>query len=305
MQTISAIMSSSIIIEAQSGIKPGLVHRYGDLPDLSLKDFAIASNISYRYIYRALKRGFRGRVVKALFYDQLYYAVRDILNHTGTNTSLGSLLILLPLVYTIGKILGVKNKIEIGEIPGLLVENVSDAGVWDTVWLYKAIRTVKPSYITEKDQTGEYVNIWSKNYIVEIIKRDQKLLDTLKYSSRYDRNSYEIINGLPTVIEAYKFLDKRMKTHNEWDRAVSEAYLYLLSKGVDTVVARRNGLGIAEEIRREAGSVLGRLLSNSSWREVLMEIDDKYRAMGIRPASTGDLLVIVITLYLLEKYFNH
>ncbi len=305
LRTISAAISSSIIIEAQSGIKPGLVHRYRDLPDLNLKDFAIASTVSYKYIYRVLKRGFKARIVKALFYDQLYYAVKDIMKQTHTNTSLGSLIILLPLTYTIGKILRRKNTYNPRQIQELLVETIEEAGVEDTVWLYKAIRTVKPSYITQKDEIGEYVNVWSKNYISEINRKKQKLIDTLKYSSRYDRNSYELIHGLPTIMEGLKFLDERMKKHNDWDRAVSETYLYLLSKQLDTVIARKKGLRIAEEVRREASSILGVILNNQDWSRILLELDDKYRAEEIRPASTADLLVAAIALHLLEESISH
>ncbi len=295
------LLASGIAVEASSGIKPGLVHRYKDLPDLELKDFIIASHIAKRYIARAYRRGIRSWRGRCIFMDLVFQAVKRIIEITGRNTSLGSLLLLVPAAYSLGVIKRINGEILVEKLPYQLSETIREATNWDTVYLYRAVRLAGPSYVRKTDETGGMINVWIRDYRARIMEAGQGLYETLEYSAARDLNSRELVSGIPETLSTLRFLEERIGVHGDWDRAVSEAFLHLLSLSPDTTVARRNGLETAKEVVFKARRALDRTMdAGVKWREAVLSMDNEFREKDIRPSSKADTLTLALSLHLVR-----
>ncbi len=295
------LLSLSLLLEPSAYPKPGNVHRTKDLPGLKYEDFLVTGITAYKWLYRGVKRGFRG-FSKIVFGDLIYHALKDVLTITRrSNTCLGSMLLLAPLSVAVGKLL--KNRYEV--TADIIVREVCrilpKTTVYDSIYFYRAVRLAAPRYVKPKDQTDDYVNVWDPAYRKKLVEKTYSLYEILEYSAKRDIVAHELIHGYPRSLEAKRFLEKRLNKHYDWNRAIVETYLKLLSQNQDTVIKRLYGEQVAKHVSWKAKETLEEIQDKENWVEPVEELDNELRRRAINPASIADLVVSTIALYLIDN----
>ncbi len=289
------ILSISMTLEPLAYPKPGNTHRYMDLPGLRLEHFIVASIIAHKYYMMLYDRGRYGSRHHVVLGDAIYGIMREVHSATkGSNPCLGTATLLTPLALAGGR-LESENKTPGAEmLASTASRTIMETTVHDTIYYYMAIRIASPSYLKPSDDTGNYVNIWDPDYREKIIEKNQTLYRTLQYSSRIDIIADETINNYKRSLDARKYLEKRYIETSDWNRAVVETYLYLLSRNTDTVIALKHGLGKAHEASRRAAIILSDIIDKSEWLPCVEKLDKEFRKEKINPGSIADLVAAAI-----------
>ncbi len=295
------LLAYSLLLEASGHPKPGNVSPHRSLPGLRYEDFLYTGIASVKWFRRGIIRGFRGwgRIV---FGDLVYGVINDSVSFHGSNTCLGSALLLAPLSIGIGRCFR-RGIISTNCFLEEATNSVRNTTVYDTIYFYKAVRIASPSYIKLTDDTGEYVNVWDNRYKAKLLEKNHKLYSVLKYSaSKGDLVSDELISGYRRSVSGKSFFHERISTHKDWNRGVVEVYLYHLSKNPDTIVLRKYGERKAHDLMRRARKVLEKIIraKNDKWYEFVEKLDRDLRRENINPGSIADLTVSTLALYLLE-----
>ncbi len=295
------ILSISMTLEPLAYPKPGNTHRYMDLPGLRLEHFIVASIIAHKYYMMLYDRGRYGSRHHVVLGDAIYGIMREVHSATkGSNPCLGTATLLTPLALAGGR-LESENKTPGAEmLASTASRTIMETTVHDTIYYYMAIRIASPSYLKPSDDTGNYVNIWDPDYREKIIEKNQTLYRTLQYSSRIDIIADETINNYKRSLDARKYLEKRYIETSDWNRAVVETYLYLLSRNTDTVIALKHGLGKAHEASRRAAIILSDIIDKSEWLLCVEKLDKEFRKEKINPGSIADLVAAAIAFYLVD-----
>ncbi|MEM0000675.1 MAG: triphosphoribosyl-dephospho-CoA synthase [Desulfurococcaceae archaeon] len=294
-------LALALALEASGYPKPGNVHRTSDRKGLRYEAFLATSILAVKYFERGVKRGRRG-FGKTVLGDLVHGLVREVTEKlNSTNTCLGSSLLLSLMSVSLGALsLHVIGTIrELGGVSKKIVESTT---VWDTIYYYKAVRTASPSYLKPDDHTGIYVNVWDPAYRQRLLEKGHRLVDVLKYSSKLDIVAREALNGFEQGLLAEEFMRERLNAHRDFNRAVVETYLYLLSRNRDTVVYLKNGISTAEEVSEKALRVLNDVIARKSgWRSPVKEFDYELVSRGINPGAVADLTATAIALHLLRN----
>lgn len=300
---IPDILSISMVLEPLAYPKPGNTHRYMDLPGLKLEHFMTASIIAHKYYMMLYNRGKNGSRHHVVLGDAVYGIMREVHGATkGSNPCLGTATLLSPLAIAGGRLESESENKMLGAeaLASTASRIIMETTVYDTIYYYMAIRIASPSYLKPTDNTGDYVNVWDPDYREKIIEKNQTLYKTLQYSSRIDVVADEVINGYRRSLDARKYLEKRYTETSDWNRAVVETYLYLLSKNTDTVIALKHGLEKALEASRRASTVLSNIIDKTDWLPQVEKLDREFREEKINPGSTADLVAATIAFYLVD-----
>ena len=299
-------LSSGLALEAAAYPKPGNVHRLHDFSDIKFEDFLIASGVSQMHMLRGLRRGML--LAKGIMLVNVYGdLIKDIVTESmrisgGGNTNLGSSLLLVPLSIALGYLR--VNNYEI-ELKNLLI-TARDllrkySTINDAVNYYKAVRAASPSYIRATDNTGEMPNVWDPEFISKIRSRGITLWNVISFSSMYDLNSNEVVQGYPRSLELTIYLLNRLRIHGEWNRAIVETYIYQLSRENDPVIVRKYGSEEAAYVRDEARKLMHCVDDWLTCREKVAALDEKLYERKVNPGSTADLIAVVVSLYSLWR----
>ncbi|MEM4433887.1 MAG: triphosphoribosyl-dephospho-CoA synthase [Thermosphaera sp.] len=299
-------LSLAFALEASGYPKPGNVDRLHDLPGLSYEAFLVTSIVSLKYLEKGVRRGVKGWG-SVVFGDLVYGIVSDSMRKSGSsNTCLGSSLLLAPLSVAIGLCLR-HGEETLDCFLKMVGEVLSASTIEDSIEFYRAVREAKPSYIKPSDETGDYVNVWDHDFKKKLKAKRHRLKDVLEFSSSHDIVSHELVNGYPRSINALRFIFERFNAHKNWNRAVVETYLYLLSRDHDTVIAREHGFEVAARVRDLAGKIIIKVLvaGQTDWAGIVGSLDSEIRKMKVNPASIADLVVSSIALYTVDSLTKH
>ncbi|MEM1644433.1 MAG: triphosphoribosyl-dephospho-CoA synthase [Ignisphaera sp.] len=304
-------LAIGLALEVSAFPKPGNVHRLRDFEDVIYEDFIATAVLAVEPLYRGIRRGYRYgsnglNKLNVVYGDIVYEMVKMSMTISGGgNTCLGSALLLSPLSIALGKTIASTDEASIN-VEYILREACNlfkeCSTILDAVYFYKAVRTANPSYIKRSDITGNFPNVWSKRYRQELIKRKLRLWDIVKYSSNYDIVAKEIVDCYSRSYTISKYILNRLKYHGIWNRAIVEAYLYQLSRELDTLVLRKNGIEVAQKVKEEAEVILK--LCEKSWVECfekLKKFDEELASLKANPGSTADIVVSAISIYSLSR----
>lgn len=310
LDRMATLLSYSIALEASAYPKPGNVHRLHSYPDKRYEDFLIASIVSYKYFRKVIARGLRvsRKRVKTLFCDLLRRSMYEILLFTSNrNTSLGTLLLLMPLGLAIGYISASRQGFTVDELVAsttVLVKKYSTIN--DSIEYYRVLRRVKPTYLRRTDNTGNYPNIYDKSYRRKLVEKKIRLWDLLVYASRKDVVSRQVVSNYRECVEGKDFLVERICFHRDFNRGVVETFLYLLARNNDTVIVLKHGLETMEYVQTRVSKVLEEILDrrDSGWYKIVSILDQEFYSKNINPGSIADLIACTIFLYLLEEQYT-
>ena len=196
------------------------------------------------------------------------------------NTNLGVVLLCAPLIQAV---LDAQMDAQSRDLRAALERVLSASTVEDAVLVYRAIRLAAPGgmgRVAESDLTERPV-IGLRAAMALARERD---LVAAQYADGY-RLVFD--EAVPRLLEF----------QSEWGYAtwaVAGAYLALLGRYPDSLIARRHGIEKAREISAEAASLYESFAAvgqPAEFRPRLLEFDRRLKLQGINPGTTADLVI--------------
>jgi triphosphoribosyl-dephospho-CoA synthase len=225
-----------IAIETEcSSVKAGNVHPHASFHDLTHEHFMVAA----KAIGRAIDEHVEDSVGQIVL-----QSVMAMMESAGTNTSLGTILLMAPLAVAASRL----GNDECG-FTHVLQSRVRDVLAAlrpdDSAAIYEAIRIAKPGGLGD-----------SKSMDV----RDSapaSILDAMRTAAEWDDIALQYVSDFELVFS----IAERMKSrhisadHGKFD-AIRCLQMELLSERVDSLIVRKNGLDFAREVQKRAGEVI-------------------------------------------------
>lgn len=248
--------------------KPGNVYCGADFEDATYGDFIAAAVAIGPVINRAPELG---------WCQTLLAAVQATRAAVGTNTNLGTLLLIAPLA-------GVACETAWREAATILAQASTSA---DTAVVYEAIRSANPGGMGEVDE-GD----------VSEAAPNTSLLEVMQLAADRDTVARQYTNGFAQVWEAADLIHAQYLSNTPLGEAIVLAFLQLMSRYPDTLIARKCGAVIAAESQDRAAAVLA-----ERGEKAMAEFDAWLRADGHRrnPGTTADLIAAGLFVLLVEK----
>jgi triphosphoribosyl-dephospho-CoA synthase len=257
--------------------KPGNVSRDHDFSDTSFEDFLLSA-IAIGPAFESAAESGIGQII--------WQAASDTHHLVRPNTNLGLILLLAPLVKATVNVSGLDN---IRQNLRLILNSLS---IEDARLAYAAIRLARPGglgRVSEAD-VAEEPSITLLRAMMLAQSRDSIASE---YATAFSI-TFEI--GLPA-------LKRALSEAADFSQAVVQAYLAILSRIPDTLIARKRGFESARQVSLHAEQVLGLGgICTSKGREAILEMDKTLRdpSHTLNPGTTADLTAAAIFLSSLE-----
>jgi triphosphoribosyl-dephospho-CoA synthase len=211
-------------------------------------------------------------------------AVRDTRAAVGQNTNLGMVLLLAPLANAHEPPLGFRDAVR----AGLARLDVEAAKV-----VYAAIRVANPGGLGDAPEQ----DVREEPTVT--------LLDAMKLAADRDMVARQYANGFADVFDfgVPAFADA-LARFGCVEAAITDSQLRWLATYPDSLIARKNGPAVAEDVRRRAAEVL-RLggIATPEGRAAGVALDKHLRSDGNRlnPGTTADLITACLFVALREN----
>ena len=219
------------LLEVSGYPKPGNVHRTQNFTDMTYEDFLISASVLRENLeivaYNASK--YYPNLLNKIYLGEAILRTVKITNKlVNTNTNLGISMLMIPLSAGFGALHNSENIYNLPKIVDIIMKNTQPD---DAVALTKAIVLAKAGGMNE---TSKY-DVNNSNTLNEIVENQINVYDLLKMSAKYDKISYELVNGLP-IISEYGF-PTFTKYEEEYSRndVTLEIFLTLLSNSCFTI----------------------------------------------------------------------
>jgi triphosphoribosyl-dephospho-CoA synthase len=276
MQRVAQFAQMACVLEACSP-KPGNVNRFHDFSDTSLEDYLLSAV--------AIGPAFENTAQYGIG-QTIWQAVSDTRRVVRSNTNLGMILLMAPLV-----------KAAIAAEPKAIRQSLSavlkSLTVEDARFAYSAIRLAQPGGLGKAHDADIAEEPSLPLLQAMVLARDR---DSIAFEYVTDFSiSFEI--GLPA-------LNRALSQGADFSSAVVQAFLTILSKTPDTLIARKKGVESAREVSQRAGETLaqgGILTANGKAALAQLDRDLRDPAHTLNPGTTADLTTATIFLYLLLK----
>lgn len=247
--------------------KPGNVHRYRDLPDLRLVEFAASALAIGDALDRAGSDGIGPAVERA---------IAETRHLVSTNTNLGMVLLLAPLA-----------AVPAGISLSLGINTVLDATTIDDARaVYRAIRLAQPGGLGSVPDQDVAAEPSRPLRAVMALAADRDLV-----ARQYAGGFHEVLDEARPILESSVGQGRSIET------AIVSAHLDLLARHPDSLIVRKAGIAIAREVSRRAADVLA-----SGWPDrpegvrMCAEFDDwlRHPARRLNPGTTADLVTAAL-----------
>jgi triphosphoribosyl-dephospho-CoA synthase len=242
--------------------KPGNVHPLRHFVDAHYLDFALSATVIGPSLDRARSEGIGVAVLDAVA------ATRRVVS---TNTNLGMILLLAPLA-------AVPPEVSLaGGIESVLDSTTID----DAAKVYRAIRLAVPGGLG----TSSEQDVFSEPTVT--------LREAMAIAAGRDLVARQYANGYWEVLnEALPELRRSVQSGDPLETAIVATYLHLLANHADSLIVRKWGQSLADEVSRKAAEVL-----DAGWpggeraAGRLADFDSFLRHEGrrINPGTTADL----------------
>jgi len=251
-------------------LKPGNVSVYADAQDLKVDDFLSSAKASVEPITETNISEGEG----ILHISQTAYGA------VGTNTNLGIILLISPLIQAIYA-LGDDTHIEELALRNSLERVLNLTTIEDAVHVYQAIRLMNPGGMGKKDDQDV-----SQEPEVSLLKTMQIASSWDQIAAQYSNNYEDVFN-----IGAPKFQTLMQHWQDEkW--ATTGLFMSFLSQFPDSLIERKHGQLKAKEISdmiRDLERDLSRSDLPGSYEGQLIKIDTQLKRDLINPGTTADL----------------
>lgn len=271
-QSVGARVSLACLWEALAA-KPGNVYRGADFDDLTFADMATAGAAI-------------GDAVETHTTDPIgvtiLAAVRAMRTAVGTNTHLGTVLLLVPLA---------KASQRGGPLPVAVRDIVANTTVADAADTYEAIRLAQPGGLgrVEAADVAEAPTV--------------ALHEAMQLAADRDLVARQYTNGLEDVFRLAARIGDHVREMPLHD-AIVAAHVEQLARDPDTLIARKLGPVAALEAQQRAQAALGTGPPGSeAYQAAAADLDFWLRADGHRrnPGATADLIGAALFVLLSEE----
>ncbi len=304
---IAAALQLALLLEVSAYPKPGNVHRTQDFERTRFEHF-LASTAAlgqhfrlsalrgHRVVARSIRRG------EPAIGERIKRAAESCSEwHDGGNTSLGAILLLVPIACAAG-MMPSDTTLEAKEIRKNLRRIALATTPTDAVNVYRAISYASPGGMGKVPE----LDVNSTNSIAEIRKRTLSLLDIFRISSGYDTISSEWTRNFPVTFDiGLPFLVRELHATGDINTAVVDTYLRILSQVPDTLVARKLGIRRAKDISSMANRVLkAGGMKTTKGRRAVKKMDKSLQEPDHRcnPGTTADLTASTLSILLLSGF---
>lgn len=246
--------------------KPGNVHPGASFDDLRYDDFVRAAQAVANPLAAASSIGV-GRAI--------LHAVQETHAATGTNVNLGIVLLLAPLAAVAPTI-----PLDVG-MPRILEQTTIE----DAEYVYAAIRIAQPGGMG--DAPSQDI-------------RDQPtvtLRNAMALAADRDRIAEQYVTNHRLVFQARSKLCQLFKSSIDWETAVIALQIWMMSCWPDTLIARKCGRDLAQQVLQRANAVVETLQDDGTFdQRQLAEFDAWLRQDGHRrnPGTTADLIAATL-----------
>ena len=251
-------------------IKPGNVGFHADTDKLSTDEFLKSAEASAIPISEpSLGLG-----------ERIFEAVHATHQAVGTNTNLGIILLVAPLIQASFA------KKQADTLTSLVVQVLECSTVEDAKQMYRAIRLAEPGGMGKKN---------SQDLSQE---PSVTLLNTMKIAASWDRIADQYSNNFSDVFNfGIPRFNEYLKNWQDERWATTGLFLSYLAKFADSLIERKHGVLKAKEIS-DMILPLERELCRSGtpyrYESQLLEIDGHLKRNRINPGTTADLTVATI-----------
>jgi triphosphoribosyl-dephospho-CoA synthase len=304
---ISRCLELAILLEASAN-KPGNVNRTTGFENTRYEHF-LASAVAIAPSFEcAAERGALVSQGEIHVSDvEIGRIIKDgIMNvnawQRGGNTLLGTAILLLPIAVAAGMTPTEENIFEISKLRENVKLVVESTTPEDAVNVYDAIKNANPGGLGKVSELDTNDPDSKKRILNERIS----LFQIFQISSKYDTVCSEWVNNYPITFDvAYPFLMKQIRETRDLNVATIHTFLKILAEYPDTFIARKVGVGKAQEVSLNAEEVikLGGLRT-SQGRESLRGFDQMLRKSSnlLNPGTTADIIAATLALTVLSGY---
>jgi triphosphoribosyl-dephospho-CoA synthase len=202
----------------------------------------------------------------------------------GKNTNLGIVLLLAPFNWSC----------PVGQLRARVAEKLAGLdAAHDAVWVYRAIREANPGGLGDAPEQ----DVRNQPTVT--------LLEAMKLAADRDMIARQYANGFADVFEfgVPAFLDAYAK-FGCIEAAIIDSQLRWLATYPDSLIARKNGTAVAEDVQRRAAAVLDLGgLDTANGRAAGVALDKHLRGDGnkLNPGTTADLITACLFVALREN----
>ena len=225
-----------IAIETEcSSIKAGNVHPHAWFQDLTHEHFMVAAKAIGTTIDEHVGESV-GQIV--------LQSVKAMMESAGTNTSLGTILLMAPLVVATNRM----GKDESGQalaLQGYVREALLAMEPEDSVAIYQAIRIAKPGGLGD----SKFMDVRET--------APESILDAMRAAAAWDDIALQYVSDFELIFSLSRRIENLQNSSRQSKSEVIRCLqLELLSERVDSLIARKNGLDYAKEVQKKAGKVI-------------------------------------------------
>jgi triphosphoribosyl-dephospho-CoA synthase len=269
------VAASLAIVWEVTAPKPGNVHRGADFEDVTYVDFIQSAVVIGPILERAREFGVGRTVLEA---------VRATRNAVGTNTNLGTLLLLAPLAAVLPS---VRLATGIDDVLGRLTAE-------DTRSVYEAIRISAAGGLGRTNEADVFDDPPAALSPIDAMRlaADRDLV-ARQYTNAFD----DVFNG------AAAWIEKGLADGWSLNTAIVHAHLRQMAKEPDSLILRKCGPQIANEASaRAARSLDAGSPGDNAYASAVEDLDFWLRADGHRrnPGTTADLIAAGLFVLLRE-----
>jgi triphosphoribosyl-dephospho-CoA synthase len=286
--TLGQRVSRSIFLEASS-IKAGNVHPHASFSDMRFADFEVASIAIGRAFGESLETGSLGRLVLA--------GVRAMVQAVSVNTSLGTILLLAPMVLC-----------PPSSFPTRFSEGASKDDDWNPDAFELAVSAVvRASTAEDSERIYEAIRMANPGGLGRVESQDVLasaqapicILEAMQIASSWDDVALQYANGYTQVIEWTVRLLELVTIHPRLIDAVRYLQIEILASRPDSLIVRKHGKEMGSLVQSQASAVLASVPFGSPGFEQAWDRFDAFlREDGNRknPGTTADLIAAAIFL---------
>ncbi|MCW8905762.1 MAG: triphosphoribosyl-dephospho-CoA synthase [Sedimenticola sp.] len=259
-----------------TALKPGNVSRYSPGHGMDAELFIQSAQVSAKVIAKP------GAVLGKRIYD----AVNATMTAVGCNTNLGIVLLCAPILQAVIDYPGER-------IDRALIKVLHGVGIDETNWVFSAICLANPGGLGESDSND--VKGAATTSLVEV----------MAVAAGRDLIAQQYANGFRELRSvALPFLAAAVDRYGNEEAAVTDLFLYLLTRYNDSHIRRKHGLKCAMRVSRLAANVYQqyRDAADEDVRHgLLTEMDRLLKQKGINPGTTADFCVAGVLIHRLQK----
>lgn len=294
MRTVGDQVRIAIVREC-SAPKLGNVFPGADFADMSYETFCKAASAIGATVDQLQLSNSRSADEWGVGY-YCSHMVQAMMESTGKNTSLGTILLLAPLLVS-------------GESKNSLPYVLANMNDRDTALVYESIRMANPGGMGKADQMDVHKS------------SPPSLIKAMRFASSYDDVALQYVSdfGLVTQLaqritelikasaqepqrkEQGKGIDSTQLAATTFNRVVQQLQIEVLARRVDSLIARKSGIELAQLVMSQCREILRVQPSERDWQARWSEIDhwmrEKRDIAGkqlANPGTTADLIAAAI-----------